>query len=80
MEKLNCHSGTRKEEIIAFVNANIGKKIEVHFEENIIDTWGDDNILIYDTSIYERLSELLKLINDHYIHGRKVDLLKELSK
>lgn len=70
--KLGCHSGTKKEEVIAFIKSNKDKKIEVHYEENFIDTWGDDEIIVFDTSIDKQCKELLDLVENHYIHEIKL--------
>jgi len=69
--KIRCHSSTKKEELIKFVEENKGSKIEIHFENNFIQGWGDDDIFIYDTSNKDMHKELLEVIRDCYIHNIK---------
>jgi len=61
-----------KEDAIKFVNENKGKKIEIHYENNFIDRWGDDDFFTYDTSLKKHYDEILDTINDCYIHGIKL--------
>lgn len=51
MEKIDCHSSTPKQDLIDFVKKHKGKKINIHYENNIYDRWGDDDDFTYDTSI-----------------------------
>ena len=67
-----CHSGTKKEEVIVFVNENKGKRIELNYECNISPTWGDDDVFIFDTSIEKFYDEIIDVIETHYIHGIKI--------
>lgn len=67
-----CHGGTKKEELIAFVEEHKGKKIEIHYECNIYPGWGDDDMFTYDTSTKKHYDEIIDTINTHYIHGMKL--------
>lgn len=71
MEEIKCHGGTKKEEILSFVEKHKGSKIEIHYENNFIERWGDDDIFAYDTSDPKHYKELIETINNHYIHGIK---------
>lgn len=44
MNKLECHSGTSYEEIMKFINNNIGKTIKFHYEIKGYTTWGNDEV------------------------------------
>lgn len=69
MKELRCHSGTKKDEVIDFVNTNKGIVIEAHYESNLQDVWGDDYVVSYDTSLDREFLEMIQLINTHYIHN-----------
>lgn len=69
MSKLRCHSSTKKEEIYSFITENMGEKIELHYECNMSDTWGDDDVHIYDTGLDDEHTELLQMVETHYIHN-----------
>lgn len=71
MGKIDCHSCTKKEELKNFVEKHKGKKIEIHYENNIYDSWGDDDFFTYDTSDEKHYKELIETIEQHYIHGIK---------
>jgi len=71
MEKIDCHSSTKKEELITFVEKHKGKKINIHFEHNIGGGWGDDDDFTFNTSIENHLNEILETIEKYYIHGIK---------
>jgi len=72
MNKIDCHSSTPKQDLIDFVNKNIGSIIVLHWEGNIHDGWGDDDFTEYDTSKEWGYDQLLHSIDTHYIHGIKV--------
>ena len=72
MEELNCHSGTKKQEVFDFVEAHKGKTLKLHYENNIYERWGDDDFYDYDTSYQKDYERLLQMIATHYIHGIKV--------
>ena len=61
-----------KEKLVAFANSNIGYKINIHFECNLYDGWGDDSDFTYDTNNDKHYQELMDTIATHYIHGIKI--------
>ena len=71
MKSINCHSSTKKIELVNFVEENKGQKIEVNYENNFIDSWGDDDVFTFDTSEKTHYKEILKTIEEHYIHYMK---------
>jgi len=71
MREINCHSSTPIADIEKFVIENIGSKIELHYEYNIINSWGDDEIEVFDTNNSIELVRLNKLIKENYIHNIK---------
>lgn len=66
---LQCHSGTTKDEILAFVNEHKGKLIKVLYETNISNFWGDDYEVVIDTSEEKGRNQLLYIIEYYYIHS-----------
>ena len=68
--EIKCHSGTPKEDLIAFVETNKGKAIEIHFENNF-GAWGDDEIFTYDTDNETFYNEALRIVKNHYVHNIK---------
>lgn len=72
MEELQCHSGTKKQEVLDFVEAHKGKTLKLHYENNIYGRWGDDDFGDYDTSDKQVYESLLCMIDTHYIHGISV--------
>lgn len=73
MNKIDCHSSTPKQDLVAFVKEHKGGKIELHYENNIYSGWGDDSVHTFDTNIGKDYEELLKTIETHYIHGIKCE-------
>jgi len=71
MSKIDCHSGTKKEELLAFVELHKGKKINIHFENNMRSGWGDDSDYTFNTSIEKLYIEAVDTIKTCYIHGIK---------
>lgn len=69
MDKIECHSSTTKQDLIDFVERHKGKKINIHYENNIYNSWGDDDVFTYDTSLERHYKEILETIATHYIHG-----------
>lgn len=67
-DQLNCHSGTHLEEIESFVKSYKNHHITIHYENNIYDTWGDDELI----DIYlddNGMEEALEIIRLYYIHN-----------
>mgnify|MGYP003526598758 FL=1 len=69
MDKINCHGSTPKQDLIDFVNKHKGKKINLHYENNLYDRWGDDDDYTYDTSQEEYYIGIINTIKTHYIHN-----------
>lgn len=69
---LDCHTGTKKEEIIQFVKQNKGKSVIIHYEYNIIPSWGDDEETLIVILTEADMQKALNLIETHYIHRIKV--------
>lgn len=69
MSKIECHSSTNKDEILIFIDKHKSKKIEIHYECNSLDTWGNDDFCTYDTVLDDEYKELLQMVETHYIHN-----------
>lgn len=68
MITMSCHSGTKKEEIIDFVQGGLGRTIIIHFEHNLYDYWGDDDEYKVEL-LPSNLHDVLEFIRHHYIHN-----------
>ena len=67
-DKLECHSGTKKEEIVEFLEKNKGREAQIHFEANIYNQWGDDHI--HSVTLHETgLQSAIDTVYECYIHN-----------
>lgn len=46
----------------------MGRKIEVCFEYNLYNHWGDDGTFVYNTSNEKEYNDLIRIIDTYYIH------------
>ena len=65
-QSLNCTASTKKKEVLDFCNKHKGKTIVLHYENNMRDTFCDDDIQKFPSN---KFKELIKVVNTHYVHG-----------
>jgi phage-related protein len=68
LNKFECHSGTSKEEILAFIDKHLGSKVILHYEENLYDRWGDDYDIEFELNS-DQINKIKQFISKHYIHN-----------
>ena len=64
--KISCHSSTSKQELLDFAEKHKNRDIQLHYESNMYDKWGDDYLVIFKISEHK---DLLEYINKYYIHS-----------
>lgn len=71
MIELQCHSGTKKEEIIEFLQHHKGKHADILLETNLYPQWGDDWVL--SVELHETgMKSAIETVNECYIHNVKI--------
>lgn len=77
MERMNCHSSTKYDEIMSFIEAHKGKKCYFHYEIKGYDRWGNDNFMdfVLDDKAIKWIKEYMgtkqeyRNTNNAYVHN-----------
>lgn len=81
MNELSCHSGTSYDEIWNFINTNLNKVIEFHYELKGFNCWGNDetDIITLDSNGLEFIKNYMGNQFEYRKNGAYVHNIKLVS-